>query len=257
MPGPAPAEGRPREWDADVYNRVSGPQEAWAAETLSRLELRGDETLLDAGCGTGRVTEMLIERLPRGRVIGVDGSENMVRKARERLADRAEIRLGDLSELTVDEAVDIVFSNAVFHWILDHNRLFGALHGALLPGGRLIAQCGGSGNIDHVKECIAKVAGQPEIARALAGMPSPWNYAEPDETEARLRAAGFSQARAWLAPRPVTPEEPRDFIRTVILVPYLDHLPAELHDEFIDGILAELGSPVVLDYVRLNMEATK
>lgn len=248
---------KPREWDAEVYHRVSGPQEDWAREVVGRLELRGDETVLDAGCGSGRVTEQLLERLPRGRVIAVDGSEDMVREAKKHLGDRADVRRGDLTELVLEEQVDLIFSNAVFHWILDHDRLFSVLHEALVPDGRLVAQCGGAGNIDAVKVCIAKVGARPEFASGLEAMDTSWNFATPADTEASLQAAGFSEARAWLEPRPVTPSEPPEFLRTVILAPYLEHLSADLHDAFIDGVVDELGEPPVLDYMRLNMEATR
>ncbi len=249
---------KPREWEADTYRRIAAPQEAWASETLERVELRGDETLLDAGCGSGNVTEKLVERLPDGRVIAIDGSADMVRVATEVLGDRSEVRLMDLNELELTEPVDVVFSNAVFHWVLDHENLFRRIYDSLVPGGRLIAQCGGDGNIAHVKECIAAVASRdPRLEDAFASMAAPWNYASPAETEARLRAAGFSEARAWLFDRPAQPEEPAEFLRTVIMAPYLEVIPPELHEDLISGVVAELGDPVVLDYVRLNMEATK
>lgn len=246
---------KPREWDAEVYHRVSGPQEDWAREVVGRLELRGDETVLDAGCGTGRVTEQLLERLPEGRVIAVDGSEAMAAQAREHLGHRVDVRRGDLSELVLEEQVDLIFSNAVFHWILDHDRLFRVLREALVPGGRLVAQCGGAGNIDGVKTCIATAMERPEFASHLAGMEAPWNFATPEDTQEALLAAGFAEARAWLEPRPVIPSEPGAFVRTVILGPYLELLPEDLHDAFVAAVSEELDDPPVLDYVRLNMEA--
>ena len=115
-----------RDWDAATYDRVASPQLEWAGPVLDRLELRGDETVLDAGCGTGRVTELLIERLPRGRVIAVDSAPAMVAQARHTIGDRAEVLLQDLAELRLRQQVDAVFSNAVFHWVLDHDRLFTA-----------------------------------------------------------------------------------------------------------------------------------
>ena len=254
----AAAKEKPREWEADTYSRVATPQAGWADETLDRVELRGDERLLDAGCGTGNVTEKLVELLPDGHVIAVDGSADMVRVASELLGDRAEVFEMDLNELELDEPVDVVFSNAVFHWVLDHENLFRRIHDSLVPGGRRLAQCGGHGNIAHVKECIATVASRdPRLEEAFASMPAPWNYATPEETEARLREAGFSEVRAWIFDRPAQPEEPAEFLRTVIMAPYLEVIPADLHDDLIADVVTELGEPVVLDYVRLNMEATR
>ncbi|HEY3019441.1 MAG TPA: methyltransferase domain-containing protein [Solirubrobacteraceae bacterium] len=224
-------------WDATTYDVLSDPHVKWAEAVLERLPLRGDETVLDAGCGSGRVTELLVDRLPRGRVIAVDGDANMVAKARERLGGRAEVAQQDLLELRVEEPVDAIFSNAVFHWVPDHERLFARLHAALRPGGRLVAQCGGHGNIAKVRE--------------ISG-PGPWLYATGEETEARLRAAGFREARAWLEPWPVVPPEPRAFLATVCL----RTIPDAERDAMVERVIANLGDPPTLDYVRLNVDAT-
>ncbi|HEX5983655.1 MAG TPA: class I SAM-dependent methyltransferase, partial [Solirubrobacterales bacterium] len=201
-----------REWDAETYDAVSDPQYEWGMEVLERLELRGDEVALDAGCGSGRVTEELLARLPQGRVIAVDGSAAMVAKARERLGDRADYLVSDLLELELEEPVDLVFSTATFHWIQDHDRLFRQLRSALKPGGRLVAQCGGAGNVAEHTKAIAAVAGDPEYAPHLTRARGLWNFAAPEETERRLRDAGFAAARCWLEPKPVQPERPLEFL---------------------------------------------
>jgi trans-aconitate 2-methyltransferase len=223
-------------WDAATYDVISDPHVKWAEAVLERLPLSGHETVLDAGCGSGRVTELLLERLPAGRVIAVDGDANMVEQARKRLGDRADVRHQDLLELDLGEKVDAVFSNAVFHWITDHDRLFRAIQAQLKPGGRLVAQCGGQGN-------IAKV-------RAVSG-PGPWLYANGEETEERLRAAGFLEARAWLEDWPVVPPDPRTFLATVCL----RTMPDDEREAAIDRVMTELGDPPTLDYVRLNIVA--
>jgi trans-aconitate 2-methyltransferase len=247
----------PREWDADTYDRVSDPQYEWGMEVLDRLELRGDEVALDAGCGSGRVTAGLIERLPRGRVIAVDGSQAMVDKAREALGDRADVRLVDLAELELSEPVDLIFSTAVFHWLPDHDHLFRRLHAALKPGGRLVAQCGGEGNVADLARAIVAVATRPDYAGHFEGMPVAWNFAAPGATEEKLRAAGFSDARSWLEAKPVTPERPLDFLATVTLGLHLARLPKDMHDPFTRAVAGELDDPLTLHYVRLNIEARR
>jgi trans-aconitate 2-methyltransferase len=245
----------PREWDAETYDAVSDPQYEWGMEVLERLELRGNETALDAGCGSGRVTEELVRRLPAGRVIAVDGSEAMLVKARERLGDRASYLVADLAELTIEEPVDLVFSTATFHWISDHKLLFRRLRAALRPGGRLVAQCGGQGNVAEYVKAIVAAAAQPGFAPHFEGMTGMWNFVGAEETEARLRAAGFAEARCWLDPKPVTPAQPLAFITTVTLGPHLARLPEDLHRPFAEAILAHCPEPLTLDYVRLNIEA--
>jgi len=245
----------PREWDAETYDAISDPQFSWGMEVLGRLELRGDEDAIDAGCGSGRVAERLLERLPQGSLLAVDASEAMVGKARERLGERASYLVTDLAELQVEEPVDLIFSTATFHWILDHERLFRRLHAALRPGGRLVAQCGGRGNVAEHAQAIAAVAVRPEYALYFEGMTLMWNFASPEETEARLRAAGFAEARCWLEPKPVTPADPLRFTMTVTLGPHLARLPEELRQPFAEAILERSPQPLTLDYVRLNIEA--
>ena len=244
-----------REWDAETYDAVSDPQFEWGMEVLGRLQLEGDEDALDAGCGSGRVTAELAERLPNGSVLAVDGSEAMVAKARERLGDRASYLVADLSELEVEEPVDLIFSTATFHWILDHDVLFRRLRAGLRRGGRLVAQCGGAGNVAEHARVIASVAARPEFATHLGGASGMWNFAGAEETEGRLHATGFTDARCWLEPKPVQPPDPLAFTSTVTLGPLLAQLPTEQRRPFAEAILEESEQPLVLDYVRLNIEA--
>ena len=246
-----------RGWDAATYDRVSDVQVAWARPVLDRLRLSGDEIVLDAGCGSGRVTAMLLERLPRGRAIGVDSSKEMIEHARAALDERAELIVADLTELELRDRVDAVFSNAVFHWVLDHDRLFERLHQALRPGGVLVAQCGGEGNIESFLAGVEEIAARPPYARDLDGFVRTWRFPGAEETAERLRRTGFSGVRTWLEPSPVFPDEPAAFLRAVCLGPHLERLPPELHEDFLDAVLERSGDPLRLDYVRLNIDATR
>jgi len=245
----------PRDWDAASYQRVSIPHEEWARSVLERLDLRGDETVLDAGCGSGRVTSMLIEELPRGRVIAVDGSPSMVERVGEVLRPGDEALVADLAEVELAEPVDAVFSSAVFHWIADHDSLFRRLRAALKPGSRLAAQCGGAGNIDRLRTNSAAVMAREPYAPHFEDFGEPWNYAGAERTEERLRAAGFEGTRCWLQPWRVVPPSPAEFLATVCLGPHMDRLPEELREPFVADVLAVEPEPFALDYVRLNIES--
>jgi trans-aconitate 2-methyltransferase len=181
----------------------------------------------------------------------------MVEHAQAALGDRATLLCQDLVELDLPEAVDAAFSNATFHWIHDHDALFAALHRAIEAGGRLVAQCGGRGNIDAFRALADEIAAQEPFAPYFVGWRRPWNYATAEDTDGRLRAAGFTDISCWLEPKQVTPADPRAFVQTVCLVRHLDPLPDELRDPFVDEVLARAGDPLVLEYVRLNMTARR
>jgi trans-aconitate 2-methyltransferase len=248
-----------RDWDAQTYDRVSDPMFGWGLEVLDRLPLAGDETVLDAGCGSGRLTVELIERLPMGRVIAVDASPSMVELVRPRLRPQDRTILSDLVKLEVDSEADVVFSTATFHWVPDHPTLFRRLHAALRPGGRLAAQCGGSGNLTGFHgDGLASVAVREPFAPYFADWSGPWNFATPEETGRRLTDAGFADVRCWLEDRPVRPPDPLPFIETVCLGHHLERLPPQLRRPFSQAVLdAAGGDDLEVDYVRLNMSARK
>jgi trans-aconitate 2-methyltransferase len=240
-------------WDACTYDRTSEPQQTWASEVLTRLEgIAQDATVLDVGCGTGRVTEALFALVPRGRVLALDASAEMVALARRRLGARAEVWCEDVLELDLKEPVDAIVSTATLHWVGDHHRLWPCLARALRPGGVLEVQCGGEGNIDGVREVIEAVS--RERAPELVGW-SPWVFAGPEQTERRLREAGFTQARCWLQERPTYPRDVDAFVRTSILAAHLERLPAERREQFAAAVVAAVRPP--LDYVRLNASAVR
>ncbi len=240
-------------WDAETYDRTSKPQQRWANEVISRVVgVERDATVLDVGCGTGRVTEHLARLFPAGRVLAIDASEDMVALARERLGDRAEVSRCDVLELDLDGEVDVVFSTATLHWVTDHDALWPVLARALKPGGRLEVQCGGEGNIEQVRTVIDEAAAS--VGADLDGF-DPWTFASPEDTERRLRDAGFTGIKCWLADEPAFPEETEAFVRTSVLAAHLEHLPAEQHDPFVAAVMERVRLP--LDYVRLNVSATR
>ncbi len=242
-------------WDAGTYDRTSQPQQAWATEVLARLAARGiapDASVLDVGCGTGRVTEALLALVPRGRVLALDASAEMVELARSRLGERATVWREDALELELTEPVDAVISTAALHWMRDHERLWARLAQALRADGVLEVQCGGEGNIAGVRRVIERVAAEqaPELIDF-----SPWEFAGPIATERRLRAAGFAQISCWLEPRPTVPDDVAGFVRTSILAAHLERLPEPRREPFARAVVEGVRLP--LDYVRLNVSATR
>jgi trans-aconitate methyltransferase len=257
-----------REWNAGVYHRVSNPQRDWGLQVLDRLPLEGGESVLDVGCGTGRLTERLVERLPRGRVLAIDQSENMVHAAREYLAPRFGRRVSfvraEATRLPFANAADAVFSTATFHWVRDHDRLFAQLFGVLRPRGRLVAQCGGGPNIERVHARCRSVMAEPEFAPYFASWRDPWEFADAATTATRLERAGFVDIRTGLQPAPVRfPDASsyREFVEHVICHPHLSCLPdPALRARWMDRITGQAAGdnpPFELDYWRLNLDARK
>jgi trans-aconitate 2-methyltransferase len=245
----------PRDWDATTYERVAAPMTAMGTEVLDRLVLAGDETVLDAGCGTGNVTRVLLDRLPRGRVIAVDAAPSMVEQARALLPATVDVRRADLLDLTLEEPVDAILSTATFHWIADHDRLFARLHAALKPGGRLVAQCGGHGNVAAIKQAGLDVVGEPRFSPYFDSWRPDWTFATPEETERRLRAAGFGDVWCWLTRVDVDPGDPAAYLGAICLGTFVDRLPDELREPFVAAALERLPDPLRIHYVRLNILA--
>jgi trans-aconitate 2-methyltransferase len=224
----------------------------WGASVVDRLPLEGNERVLDAGCGTGRVTAVLAERLPNGRVIALDGSRSMIEQARDRLAtfgDRIEYVVADLgSPLPIHRPIDAILSTATFHWVPDHDALFRNLAAVLRPRGRLVAQCGGVGNIASIQAVLATIGD---------GWLGDVHFETPEATARRLEAAGFVDVDCWLSDEPTTfePGEPFEtYLRTVVLGSHVARLPESERAVFVQEVASRLAEPRI-DYVRLNIGA--
>ena len=243
------------QWDAQTYDRIADPQTRWGATVLDRLELRGDERVLDAACGTGRVSEQLLERIPRGKLVALDGDAAMIAEARGRLArfgEQVEFVVADLLDpLPIGGGpVDAGFSTAAFHWIKDHDRLFANLAAGLRPGGQLVAQFGGEGNIETVLRAICAAGDDWE---------GPWCYPTVELTRARLESAGFPGPQVWLNLEPTpfeTSEDFSTFLEKVILGAHLMRKPESERDPFVRAVVANMAKPEI-DYVRMNIVARK
>ena len=254
-------------WNAEVYDRIGVPMRGWARAVIDDLGLRGHETVLDAGCGSGSVTFDLLERLPNGKVYAIDFSSEMIEQMQRKIAATGERRVivmrADLTDFVLPEAVDVVFSNAVFHWIPDDDALFGALLRATKPGGRMRVQCGGGNIFAKLRPAWTAAWSRSPFSKHLGGYRDGKKFRSPDAAVAALERAGWTGVRAWAFDAPVAFERDDDaalYLRTIILRDHVAQLPEELHEPYVRAVIEEylgrFGRPFTADYTRLNMSAT-
>jgi trans-aconitate methyltransferase len=253
-----------REWNSSIYHRLSGPQVSWGKKVLSRLSLRGDEVVLDAGCGTGRLTADLLQALPHGRVVEIDLSQNMLRSAREHLSAQPNAEVGlvacDLLHLPFENVFDGIVSTAAFHWVLDHDRLFLSLRRALKPGGWLMAQCGGGPNVKRLRDRADALAATSEFTQFFSEFREPWLFQDTDGAAATLRRAGFVDVETSVEPAPTVMKDAAhfdEFVRNIVLRTHLQQIPdQQRRAEFMGGLTEQAAQddpPFLLDYWRLNL----
>jgi trans-aconitate 2-methyltransferase len=247
----------PHHWDASTYHRIDTPMRRWAETLLDEIEWRGDEVVLDAGCGSGVVTESLARRVPRGRVYAVDASPEMVARLRDHVTERGLSHVvpveADLTRVAPIEPCDVIFSNAVFHWIDDWRALAQNLARWAKPGAHLRAQCGGVGNLARV-----------HAASGLERESHVW-FRSPDEARVIFDAAGWRDTRAWLVDAPALLGDRSaslEYLRTVILRVQVGALADEAaRHEYLSGVYERyaerFGLPFVADYVRLNLASVR
>ena len=253
-----------REWDSSVYHRVSAPQVSWGKKVLARLRLRGDETVLDAGCGTGRLTAELLEALPHGRVVALDLSQNMLGDARGHLqadfGSRLHLVAADLLHFPFERSFDGIVSTAAFHWVPDHDLLFLNLRKALRRGGWLEAQCGGGPNIKRFRDRLNAITAREPFAEYFVGFRQPWVFQNAEEAACGLRRAGFVDVKTSVEPVVTVLEDaPKyiEFVRNVILRQHLRYIPEEgLRTQLLENLAEQAAKDdpaFSLDYWRLNL----
>jgi len=258
-------------WDANTYDIVSNAQEEWAKFIIKQRKWSGNEVVLDAGCGSGRITKMLSQLIRDGKIYAVDNDPNMIKKATEILGSIENIHIiqSDLTDMhfeNMQTRFDIIFSNAVLHWILDHDKVFKNFYNLLNPKGELLIQCGGFGNLKRTISVINTVKDLSGFKHYFSEWKQSWNFAKPFDTKNLLEDIGFKDVHVYLSNSNINFDSKSNYllyVKTVVLGPYLKYLPSEqLKNKFVEAIsnLIEKDYPELkwnLDYVRLNILASK
>jgi len=261
-------EGKRTYWDAETYDKIGTPMRGWSRQVIEDLELKGDEVVLDAGCGSGSVTLDLWEKVKDGKIYALDSSVDMINKLRSTLDERGITNIipmqADLTRFTLNEQVDVVFSNAVFHWIPDDNALFGTLARATKPGGRLRAQCGGRDNNKKLMAATREVEKREPYSQYLASRVDTRKYRSETQAVEALQRNGWKNAKARVFPSAVEFPDVDSavlYLKTIILQQQSSALPGEMGEQFLRDVIDEVimvnGPPFVADYVRLDMWAER
>jgi trans-aconitate methyltransferase len=228
------------QWDASDYANHSSAQQKWAKELIAKLNLSGNESLLDIGCGDGKVTAEIASYLQEGNVVGIDNSEEMISLATDKFPSTVypnlSFRRQDAIALSFWQEFDVVFSNAVLHWILDHGPVLKGIYQALKPNGRVLAQMGGKGNASQVVEVVDEIMKTDDWKGYFEKFSFPYGFYSPKEYKPWLQEAGFDIVNLELKPKNLVHENKEKFkgwFRTTWL-PYLHRIPVKLREKFID-----------------------
>ncbi len=258
-------------WNAADYAANSAVQQTWARELIAKLKLRGDEHILDVGCGDGKVTVEIARAVPLGSVTGVDASREMIAFAKKTFASQKSQNLAfhlmDARHLRFARNFDVVFSNAAWHWVDDHQAILRGAAAVLRPGGRLIVSCGGKGNAQDVFVALRPVMRQAQWRNFFRKLPKPYFFYAPENYEKWLPRFGFKSGRVELAPKDATycgAEGFASWLRTTWL-PYTQRVPDNLREEFIMAVTkryvakhpADESGNIHVRMVRLEIEAIK
>ena len=258
-------------WSAEDYASNSTVQQKWARELIERLQLRGDERILDVGCGDGKITAEIARALPRGSAVGVDASQQMIEFANKTFPTsknpNLEFYVMDARHIEFQRKFDLVFSNAALHWVDDHQAFLRGAASVLRPGGRLMVSCGGQGNAQDVFVALRPEIKLKQWREFFRKMEAPYFFHSPEEYKKWLPRFGFETHGVKLAPKDATYEGAEGFaawVRTTWL-PYTQRVPEEMREEFIAAVMERYVAKhppdakgfVHVRMVRLEIDATR
>jgi len=229
-------ERKPFEFDAERYRSCSKHQKEWGGKVIGELGLTGDERILDIGCGDGVLTSKIAELVPRGSVLGIDSSKNMIDAANRLQKDNLHFMVLDANDIDFDDEFDVIFSNAALHWVSDHGRLHANCHRALRAGGQVRFTFAGDGNCTNFFAVMRKLMNDDHYQNLFDDFQWPWYMPSVASYEDLVRDTGYSSFEVWgeIADRHFTKDEMIGWIEQPSIVPFLQHIPPSEHKKFSD-----------------------
>lgn len=255
-------------WDAKTYDKVSSNvQLEWGRKLIEKRKWIGNEIVMDAGAGSGNLTKILADKVPQGLIYAVDDDPNMVEQAMSNLSSYKNVQVihSSMDKVNLPTKVDVIFSNAALHWVLDQESVFLYFWQLLKPnGGELLIEYGGHGNVERAVSVIFKLMRSNQFKAHFVNWKQSWYFPKPDEIEIMLERSRFRDIQVNLSKRTTSFSDRREFaffVKTVIMKPFLGYLPdAKKKEEFLDAFLKEIelsGWKWSLDYMRLGIFARK
>jgi trans-aconitate 2-methyltransferase len=258
-------------WNAADYAANSVVQQNWARELIAKLNLRGDEHILDVGCGDGKVTAEIAHHLPNGTATGIDASPQMIEFAKKTFPpakfSNLRFRVMDARKIKFERQFDLLFSNAALHWIDDHEKILRGAAAILKSNGRLIISCGGKGNAQDVFVALRPEMRLKRWREFFRKMPKPYFFYASGDYEKWLPKFGFKIQEIKLAPKGATYDGAAGFamwLRTT-WIPYVQRVPENAREEFIAAVTeryiakhpSDADGKVHVKMVRLEIDAIK
>ena len=255
-------------WDARTYDRVSSNvQLEWGQKLLEKKRRWiGNEIVMDAGAGSGNLTKILADKVPNGKVYAVDADSNMIQQAKSNLSGYKNVQVihSSMDKVNLPTEVDIIFSNAALHWILDQEGVFSHFWQLLKPNGKLLIECGGGENLEETLPVIFKLMHSDQFKEHFVSWKQSWYFPKPDETEILLKRARFRDIQVNLSKKSTAFSDRESFaifVKAVIMKPFLGYIPdSRKKEEFLDAFLNEFersGKAWSLDFMLLGIFARK
>jgi trans-aconitate 2-methyltransferase len=255
-------------WDAQIYDKVSSNvQLEWGRKLLEKRSWVGNEIVMDAGAGSGNLTKILADKVPNGKIYAVDADSNMIQQAKYNLSGYKNVQVihASMEDVNLPTELDVIFSNAALHWVLDQEGIFSHFWRLLKPnGGELLLDYGGHGNLDRMISIIFKLKQSDQFREHFVNWKKSWYFPKPDETEKQLHKLKFGDIQvSLLTQTTIFPDRQSfaTFVKTVIMKPILGYVPNDKkREEFLHALLNEFersGWGWSLDFVRLSVSARK